>query len=136
MHAHMHTCMHTHTHARTHTHTQTVIHTDTDAHVHTTCTHAHIYTALHYTMLHFFIYISSFCLAHTPDACHFVIFTGSGLAITSISMNETFCATGSEDGFLRLWPLDFAHVYLEAGEERMPVVEPVKDHSSENLYAV
>nr|KAG5713870.1 hypothetical protein BaRGS_024497 [Batillaria attramentaria] len=41
---------------------------------------------------------------------------GAGLAITSISMNETFCATGSEDGYLRLWPLDFAHVYLEAEE--------------------
>ena len=40
--------------------------------------------------------------------------SGSGLAITSISINETFCATGSDDGFLRLWPLDFAHVYLEA----------------------
>ncbi|KAL8597433.1 hypothetical protein ACOMHN_050931 [Nucella lapillus] len=42
---------------------------------------------------------------------------GSGLAITSMSMNETFCVTGSEDGFLRLWPLDFAHVYLEAEHE-------------------
>ncbi|KAK7508050.1 hypothetical protein BaRGS_00001015, partial [Batillaria attramentaria] len=42
---------------------------------------------------------------------------GAGLAITSISMNETFCATGSEDGYLRLWPLDFAHVYLEAEHE-------------------
>ena len=25
--------------------------------------------------------------------------------------------TGSDDGFLRLWPLDFAHVYLEAEHE-------------------
>ena len=58
---------------------------------------------------------------------HFIILTGSGLAITSISMNETFCATGSEDGFLRLWPLDFAHVYLEAGE-KIVVVGPVKKH--------
>ncbi|KAK7112108.1 WD repeat-containing protein 90-like isoform X2 [Littorina saxatilis] len=43
--------------------------------------------------------------------------SGSGLGITSLSMNETFCVTGSEDGFLRLWPLDFAHVYLEAEHE-------------------
>ena len=25
--------------------------------------------------------------------------------------------TGSDDGFLRLWPLDFANVYLEAEHE-------------------
>ena len=25
--------------------------------------------------------------------------------------------TGSDDGFLRLWPLDFKHVYLEAEHE-------------------
>ena len=31
-------------------------------------------------------------------------------------VNEAFCVTGSEDGFLRLWPLDFKHVYLEAGK--------------------
>ncbi|XP_025111591.1 WD repeat-containing protein 90-like isoform X3 [Pomacea canaliculata] len=37
-----------------------------------------------------------------------------GLVINSISISETFCVTGSDDGFLRLWPLDFAHVYLEA----------------------
>ena len=30
-------------------------------------------------------------------------------------MNEAFCVTGSDDGYLRLWPLDFAQVYLEAG---------------------
>lgn len=41
-----------------------------------------------------------------------------GLVINSISISETFCVTGSDDGFLRLWPLDFAHVYLEAGEKQ------------------
>ena len=34
-----------------------------------------------------------------------------------MAVNETFCVTGSDDGFLRLWPLDFAHVYLEAEHE-------------------
>jgi WD40 repeat protein len=28
-------------------------------------------------------------------------------AIHSISVNEAFCVTGSEDSFLRVWPLDF-----------------------------
>ena len=86
-------------------------------------------------MLKFTYSIFLSCVSATLLMPVTVIFTGSGLAITSISMNETFCATGSEDGFLRLWPLDFAHVYLEAGE-KMPLVGPVKDHPSENLYAV
>lgn len=29
-------------------------------------------------------------------------------------MNESFCVTGSDDGYLRLWPLDFKQVLLEA----------------------
>lgn len=33
-----------------------------------------------------------------------------------MDVNETFCVTGSDDGFLRLWPLDFNHMYIEAGE--------------------
>lgn len=41
---------------------------------------------------------------------------GPGIAINSISVSSSFCATGSEDGFLRLWPLDFSSVFLEAGE--------------------
>lgn len=45
------------------------------------------------------------------------ILSGAGIAINSMSINETFCVTGSDDGFLRLWPLDFAHVYLEAEHE-------------------
>ncbi|KAK2820247.1 hypothetical protein Q5P01_023206 [Channa striata] len=43
--------------------------------------------------------------------------TGPGIAINSISVTSSFCATGSEDGFLRLWPLDFSAVFLEAEHE-------------------
>ncbi|XP_037546750.1 WD repeat-containing protein 90 [Nematolebias whitei] len=43
--------------------------------------------------------------------------TGPGIAINSISVSSSFCATGSEDGFLRLWPLDFSAVILEAEHE-------------------
>lgn len=41
---------------------------------------------------------------------------GPGIAVNSISVCSAFCATGSEDGFLRLWPLDFSSVFLEAGQ--------------------
>lgn len=41
--------------------------------------------------------------------------TEFGLGINSLSVNESFCATGSDDGILRLWPLDFSTVFLEAG---------------------
>ncbi|XP_067343724.1 WD repeat-containing protein 90 isoform X1 [Channa argus] len=43
--------------------------------------------------------------------------TGPGIAINSISVTSSFCATGSEDGYLRLWPLDFSAVFLEAEHE-------------------
>ncbi|XP_030257051.1 WD repeat-containing protein 90 [Sparus aurata] len=43
--------------------------------------------------------------------------TGPGIAINSISVSSSFCCTGSEDGFLRLWPLDFSAVFLEAEHE-------------------
>lgn len=33
-----------------------------------------------------------------------------------MSVNEAFCITGSDDGYLRLWPLDFSGVILEAGK--------------------
>jgi len=29
-------------------------------------------------------------------------------------VNESFSVTGSDDGYVRLWPLDFKHVLLEA----------------------
>ncbi|KAF7708050.1 hypothetical protein HF521_017107 [Silurus meridionalis] len=41
--------------------------------------------------------------------------TGPGIAVNSISVCSAFCATGSDDGFLRLWPPDFSSVLLEAG---------------------
>ncbi|KGL85799.1 WD repeat-containing protein 90, partial [Charadrius vociferus] len=44
-------------------------------------------------------------------------FSGPGIAINSISFSSTFCATGSEDGYLRLWPLDFSAAVLEAEHE-------------------
>uniref|UniRef100_A0A7M4DUS3 WD repeat domain 90 n=1 Tax=Crocodylus porosus TaxID=8502 RepID=A0A7M4DUS3_CROPO len=43
--------------------------------------------------------------------------SGPGIAINSVSVSPTFCATGSEDGYLRLWPLDFSAVFLEAEHE-------------------
>ncbi|KAM7381807.1 hypothetical protein PAMA_012590 [Pampus argenteus] len=43
--------------------------------------------------------------------------TAPGIAINSLSVSSSFCATGSEDGFLRLWPLDFSAVFLEAEHE-------------------
>ncbi|KAG8535918.1 hypothetical protein GDO81_027462 [Engystomops pustulosus] len=42
--------------------------------------------------------------------------SGPGIAISSLCVSATYCATGSEDGYLRLWPLDFSGVFLEAGE--------------------
>lgn len=38
-----------------------------------------------------------------------------GTGINCLSVNEAFCVTGSDDGYLRLWPLDFSGVVLEAG---------------------
>ncbi|MCQ2816953.1 MAG: WD40 repeat domain-containing protein [archaeon] len=35
-------------------------------------------------------------------------------AILSLAVNEAFCATGSQDGFLRLWPVDFSEFLIEA----------------------
>ncbi|CAH3162897.1 unnamed protein product [Porites lobata] len=43
--------------------------------------------------------------------------TEFGLGINSLCVNESFCATGSDDGILRLWPLDFSTVFLEAEHE-------------------
>ncbi|KFQ55786.1 WD repeat-containing protein 90, partial [Nestor notabilis] len=44
-------------------------------------------------------------------------FSGAGIAINSISISSHFCATGSEDGYLRLWPLNFSAVVAEAEQE-------------------
>lgn len=40
---------------------------------------------------------------------------GGGVAIHALSLHEAFCVTGSEDGVLRVWPLDFSAVFMEAG---------------------
>ncbi|XP_011822285.1 PREDICTED: WD repeat-containing protein 90 isoform X2 [Mandrillus leucophaeus] len=43
--------------------------------------------------------------------------TGPGIAISSLSLSPAVCAVGSADGYLRLWPLDFSSVLLEAEHE-------------------
>ncbi|PFX32008.1 WD repeat-containing protein 90 [Stylophora pistillata] len=43
--------------------------------------------------------------------------TEFGIRLNALCVNESFCATGSDDGFLRLWPLDFSTVFLEAEHE-------------------
>ena len=35
-------------------------------------------------------------------------------AILALAVNEAFCATGSKDGFLRIWPVDFSEFLIEA----------------------
>ncbi|KAF0881208.1 WDR90 protein, partial [Crocuta crocuta] len=42
---------------------------------------------------------------------------GPGISISSLSVSQTTCAVGSDDGYLRLWPLDFSSVLLEAEHE-------------------
>uniref|UniRef100_A0A665V8A7 WD repeat-containing protein 90 n=1 Tax=Echeneis naucrates TaxID=173247 RepID=A0A665V8A7_ECHNA len=59
--------------------------------------------------------------------------TGPGIAINSISVSSSFCVTGSEDGFLRLWPLDFSAVFLEAEHEGPVSLVSV---SSDNLQVL
>ncbi|XP_061411307.1 WD repeat-containing protein 90 isoform X1 [Lethenteron reissneri] len=43
--------------------------------------------------------------------------SGPGIGINSMSVSEGLCATGSDDGFLRLWLLDFSTMLLEAEHE-------------------
>ncbi|KAE9300961.1 hypothetical protein PF001_g14679 [Phytophthora fragariae] len=38
-------------------------------------------------------------------------------SINCLSINEGFCVTGSDDCFLRVWPLDFTDFFLEAHHE-------------------
>ncbi|XP_053269712.1 WD repeat-containing protein 90 isoform X1 [Pleuronectes platessa] len=61
--------------------------------------------------------------------------TGPGIAINSISVSSSFCATGSEDGFLRLWPLDFSAVILEAEHEGPVSLVSVSSDSLQVLAA-
>lgn len=37
--------------------------------------------------------------------------------ILSLEVNEDYAVTGSEDKFLRLWPLDFSDFLMEAAHE-------------------
>lgn len=41
-------------------------------------------------------------------------FKTNDAAIYSIAVNDAFCVTGSEDSFLRVWPLDFQEFFMEA----------------------
>lgn len=43
--------------------------------------------------------------------------SGTGIAINAMSVNSAFCVTGSDDGVLRIWPLDFQSVFMEAEHE-------------------
>ncbi|XP_006873982.1 PREDICTED: WD repeat-containing protein 90 [Chrysochloris asiatica] len=43
--------------------------------------------------------------------------SGPGVTISSLSVSPALCAVGSEDCYLRLWPLDFSAVLLEAEHE-------------------
>lgn len=37
--------------------------------------------------------------------------------INSMIINDGFCITGSDDGYVRVWPLDFSDYYLEANHD-------------------
>ena len=41
----------------------------------------------------------------------------SSASIRTIAVNEGYCVTGSDDTFLRVWPLDFSDYILEAQHE-------------------
>ncbi|XP_056153043.1 WD repeat-containing protein 90 [Lampris incognitus] len=59
----------------------------------------------------------------------------AGIAINSICVSSAFCATGSEDGFLRLWPLDFSSVFLEAEHEGPVSLVSISDDGLQVLAA-
>ncbi len=40
---------------------------------------------------------------------------GRYAGIQCLSLNDGICATGSADGYIRLWPLDFQGPFMEAG---------------------
>uniref|UniRef100_A0A8C9YQW0 WD repeat-containing protein 90 n=1 Tax=Sander lucioperca TaxID=283035 RepID=A0A8C9YQW0_SANLU len=68
--------------------------------------------------------------------CHVCLcLPGPSIAINSISVSSSFCATGSEDGFLRLWPLDFSAVFLEAEHEGPVSLVSVSSDSLQVLAA-
>jgi hypothetical protein len=51
---------------------------------------------------------------HGPSKELQVIYKVHNGPITSILVNESFCVTGAEDSYVRVWPLDFSDYFLEA----------------------
>ena len=46
---------------------------------------------------------------------HLLLEQSVGVAIVSMAIHSSFVATGSEDGFLRIWSPDFSTVTMETG---------------------
>ena len=51
---------------------------------------------------------------HGPSAALQVIYKVHSGPINSMQVNESFCVTGSDDAYVRVWPLDFVDYFLEA----------------------
>ena len=51
---------------------------------------------------------------HGPTRTLQCIYQVHSGAINSIVVNESFCVTGSDDAYVRVWPLDFSDYFLEA----------------------
>ena len=51
------------------------------------------------------------------DAAHPL---GPGISSSSLRDSQTTSAVGSDDGYVRLWPLDYSSVLLEAGGAMTP----------------
>ena len=51
---------------------------------------------------------------HGPSAALQVIYKVHSGPITAMQVNESFCVTGSDDAYVRVWPLDFVDYFLEA----------------------
>ncbi|XP_006894964.1 PREDICTED: WD repeat-containing protein 90 [Elephantulus edwardii] len=56
-------------------------------------------------------------LPDVPDPQKPTFTPGHGVVISSLSISAAVCAVGSEDHYLRLWPLDFSAVLLETEHE-------------------
>lgn len=51
---------------------------------------------------------------HGPSAALQVIYKVHSGPINTMQVNESFCVTGSDDAYVRVWPLDFVDYFLEA----------------------
>ena len=51
------------------------------------------------------------------------------VSIRALVVHEVFCVTGSDDGVLRVWPLDFSTVFMEAGTYMMHVCVKIRINS-------